>query len=353
MVIRGEETFMAPLIANPRTQFIRAGDVLLLKGEPGSINALVSREGVELPPELGQLMEAPGAGKALTMVELVVNPNSPFIGRTMASMGFSRRHGNAALIAILRRDEHLRERVGDIRLRMGDTLLVATDEDHLDALRDTDEFILLEGVAHDVLVRDKAPIAVGIMAALVVLGSLGVLPIAALAISAVAAMVLTGCLPLRTAYSSIDSTIMLLIAGMLALGTALETTGVAHVAATGLVDVLHDYGPTAVLAGIYALAMIITSVVSNNAVAVLLTPIAIEIAAVLGWQPAPFVFAVLFGASACFATPIGYQTNLFVYGPGGYRFTDYLRVGVPLNLVLFAVAMLLIPLFWPLRQVAA
>jgi di/tricarboxylate transporter len=146
MVIRGEETFMAPLLPNPRTQFIRAGDVLLLKGEPGSINALVSKEGVTLPPELGALMAAPGVGKALTMVELVINPNSPMIGRTIATMEFSRRHGGASVIAILRRDEHLRKRVGEIRLRMGDTLLVACDETHLEDLRHTDEFILLEGV---------------------------------------------------------------------------------------------------------------------------------------------------------------------------------------------------------------
>jgi di/tricarboxylate transporter len=349
MVIRGEETFMAPLLPNPRTQFIRAGDVLLLKGEPGSINALVSKEGVTLPPELGELMAAPGVGKALTMVELVINPNSPMIGRTIAAVEFSRRHGGASVIAILRRDEHLRKRVGDIRLRMGDTLLVACDEAHLEDLRHTDEFILLEGVTHEVLRREKAPLAVGIMVMMVALAALGVLPIAALALAAVAVTVLTGCLPLRLAYGAINSQIVVLIAGMLALGTALESTGLAHMASTALLGALAEHGPLAVVGGMYALAMVLTQLVSNNAVAVLLTPVALDTAAELAFAPAPFLFAVLFGASAAFATPIGYQTNLFVYGPGGYRYRDYLRVGTPLNVVLFAVAMFVIPWYWPLH----
>jgi di/tricarboxylate transporter len=349
MVIRGDETFTAPLLPNPRTQFIRAGDVLLLKGEPGSINALVSKEGVTLPPELGELMAAPGVGKALTMVELVINPNSPMIGRTIAAVEFSRRHGGASVIAILRRDEHLRKRVGDIRLRMGDTLLVACDEAHLEDLRHTDEFILLEGVTHEVLRREKAPLAVGIMVMMVALAALGVLPIAALALAAVAVTVLTGCLPLRLAYGAINSQIVVLIAGMLALGTALESTGLAHMASTALLGALAEHGPLAVVGGMYALAMVLTQLVSNNAVAVLLTPVALDTAAELAFAPAPFLFAVLFGASAAFATPIGYQTNLFVYGPGGYRYRDYLRVGTPLNVVLFAVAMFVIPWYWPLH----
>ncbi|MHC5211477.1 MAG: SLC13 family permease [Planctomycetota bacterium] len=353
MVIRGEETYMAPLLPNPRTQFIRGGDVLLLKGEPGSINALVSKEGVTLPPELGALMAAPGVGKALTMVELVVNPNSPMIDRTIANMEFSRRHGGASVIAILRRDEHLRERVGEIRLRMGDTLLVACDEAHLDDLRHTDEFILLEGVSHEVLRRGKAPLAMGIMVMMVTLAALGVLPIASLALAAVAVMVVAGCLPLRLAYGAINSQIVILIAGMLALGTALETTGLAHMASGVLLDTLRDSGTTAIIAGMYLLAMLLTQLVSNNAVAVLLTPIALETGQVLGYEPAPFLFAVLFGASAAFATPIGYQTNLFVYGPGGYRFGDYLRVGGPLNVVLFLAALFVIPWWFPFVPVAS
>jgi di/tricarboxylate transporter len=141
--------------------------------------------------------------------------------------------------------------------------------------------------------------------------------------------------------------IILLIAGMLCLAQALDKTGVISQASAGLLEVLDDFGPTAILGGMYLLAAVLTSLVSNNAVAVLMTPLAIETAIGLGLQPTPFVFATLFGASASFATPIGYQTNLFVYGPGGYRFSDYLRMGIPLNALLFLVALFIIPWFWP------
>lgn len=352
MVIRGDEVIFAPLIADPRGQFIRSGDVLLLKGDPSSINSLLEREGVSLPPELGELMGGYAAGRTVTMVELVINPNSPLIGRTIRGSGFSRRHGGAAVVAVLRHDEHLRRRVSEIRLRLGDTLLVVCDEDEIDQLRQSDEFLLLEGVAEQMLRRDKAPIALGIMASVVLLSSLDVAPISVLSLAGVVVAVVTRCLPLRLAYSSIDWSIVLLIAGMLCLGRALEITGILSISAHWVVDLLQHHGPLAILAGIYVLATITTTLVSNNAVAVLLTPIAVQVALELGLSPEPFVYAVLFGASASFASPIGYQTNLFVYAPGGYRFSDYLRLGVPLNLVLFPLSMWLIPLWWPFRELA-
>ena len=353
MLIRGDEVVFAPLIADPRGQFIRAGDVLLLKGDPGSINALLERDGVTLPPELGALLASRPTGRTVTMVELVINPNSPLIGRTIAGSGFSRRHGGAAAVAVLRHDEHLRRRVSEIRLRLGDTLLVVCDESVLDELRVSDEFILLEGVDRQVVRRDKAPVALGIMVAVVALAALEVAPISVLAITGVIVAVLSRCLPLRLVYSSIDMSILLLIAGMLALGKALEATGLVEIATHGLVGLLDAWGPRAVMAGIYLVATITTTLVSNNAVAVLLTPIAVQVAQQMGLQPAPFVFASLFGASASFASPIGYQTNLFVYAPGGYRFADYLRIGVPLNFVLFLTSLWLIPWWWPFTAVAS
>jgi di/tricarboxylate transporter len=174
-----------------------------------------------------------------------------------------------------------------------------------------------------------------------------VLPIATLALTAVALMVLTGCLPMRSAYNAIDFSIIVLIAGMLALGLAIERTQIAHAVSTSLVSTLSQYGPVAVLAGIYVMAMVVTAVVSNNAVAVLMTPIALDAAVTMEVHPAPFLYGVLFGASACFATPIGYQTNLFVYGPGGYRFADYLRLGTPLNLLLLLAALVVLPWWFP------
>ena len=351
MLIRGENVYMAPLIANPRTQFARAGDVLLLKGDPGAINSILERDGVTLPPELGAMLEQQGRGKAYTMVELVVNPNSPLLGRTLASADFSRHYGNAGVIAVLRREEHLRERPSELRLRVGDTLLVVCDEGNIDDLRHSEEFILLEGVERRLLRRDKAPIAAAIMALVVVLASVTSVPLALLALTGVALMLLTGCLPARQAYDSVDWSIIMLIVGMFSLGHAMEKTGLATMAGHATVSLLRDLGPHAVLGGIYLISAIITNLFSNNAVALLMTPISLEVAAEMGYQPAPFVFAVLFGASACFATPIGYQTNLFVYGPGNYRFTDYLKLGVPLSLILFLVALVVVPWYWPLVEV--
>jgi di/tricarboxylate transporter len=352
MVIRGEETHPAPLISNPRTQFVRAGDVLLLKGEPAGLQELLSRDGVTLPAELGAVLAGPGKGKTMTMVELVLNPNSPLIGRTLGGAEFSRHHGNASVIAVLRRDEHLRERVSEIRLRMGDTLLALCEESRLDELRHTDEFIMLEGVERQLVRRRKAPLAAAILALVVVLAALEVMPMSFLALAGAVAMVLTGCLTLRQSYAAIDATVIVLIAGTLAMGLAMEKSGAVHDISRAMLDLLRDWGPRAVLAGIFLLATVINALISNNAVAVLFTPIAISVAATLGLQPEPFIFAVLFGASCDYSTPIGYQTNLFVYGPGGYRFSDYVRIGVPLTLVLFAVSMLVIPWFWPFVPVA-
>jgi len=354
MLIRGEEVVMGPLVADRRAQFVRAGDVVLLKGDPGSINAILDREGVSLPPELGQLLSSTSnsgrrIGRTVTMAELVVNPNSPLIGRTLAGADFSRRHGGVGVLAILRRDEHLRERLARIRLRLGDTLLVVCDEAQLRALRDTDEFILLEGVEERVVRRDKAPLATSIMAAVVILAAFEVAPISVLAMSGVGAMVVFGVLPLRQAYAAVDFSLIVMIAGLLALGRAMHVTGLIEAIALRVCETLSGHGPEFVIAGMYGLSALLTAIVSNNVVAVLLTPVAFQVAANLGLQPEPFLFAVLFGASASFATPMGYQTNLFVYGPGAYRFTDYLRVGAPLSLLLLVVAYFLIPWYWPLE----
>jgi len=352
MVIRGEETYPAPLIANPRTQFIRAGDVLLLKGDPGAINQLLSRDGVVLPAELGAALSAQGKGKTMTMVELVVNPNSPLIGRTLGGADFSRKHGGASVIAVLRRDEHLRERVSEIRLRMGDTLLAVCDEGRLDDLRNTSEFVMLEGVEQRIVRRDKAPLAIGILATVVLLAALEVQPMAFMALAGAAAMILTGCLPLRLAYAAIDSTVVVLIAGTLAMGLAMDKSGAIDWIAGQVVTLLGAHGPRVVLGGLFLVAVVVNALISNNAVAVLFTPLAIRIAGQLGVAPEPFIFGLLFAASCDFSTPIGYQTNLFVYGPGGYRFLDYMRAGIPLTLVLFVVAMIIVPWFWPFVAVA-
>jgi di/tricarboxylate transporter len=197
--------------------------------------------------------------------------------------------------------------------------------------------------------RDKAPIAIAAILSVMILAAFEVLPIDALAIAAATAVVALGCLTADEAYEAIQWRTLLLIFGMLALGMALEKTGAAGLLVKQIVALVSGLGPVAVLSMLYLFTSVLTEVMSNNAAAILLTPIAIALAQQLGVDPRPFVMAVLFAASASFATPIGYQTNTFVYTAGGYRFADFLRIGVPLNGLMWLAASLLIPLFWPVR----
>jgi di/tricarboxylate transporter len=199
--------------------------------------------------------------------------------------------------------------------------------------------------------RDKAPIAVAAVLLVMALAALGVFPIAGLALMAATLVVALGCLNHQEAYQAIRWDILMLIFGMLALGAAMEKTGAASLLVGELSGLTEGLGPRATLAIVYLFAMILTEIMSNNATAILLTPIAIGIGHSLGIDPRPFVVAIMFAASASFATPIGYQTNTLVYTAGGYKFTDFLKIGLPLNLVMFLVGMWVIPIFWPLEPV--
>jgi di/tricarboxylate transporter len=196
--------------------------------------------------------------------------------------------------------------------------------------------------------RGKARLAIALVAVMMVLATFEVLPIAALAIIAATAAVALGCIDTEEAYKAIHWRVLMLIFGMLALGRAMETTGAAALVVHQFTGVVATLGPIAVLSAIYFLTSAVTEVMSNNAAAILITPIAIGIAEQMGVDPRPFVVAVMFAASASFATPIGYQTNTFVHTAGGYRFMDFIKVGLPLNLILWVAATFIIPLFWPL-----
>lgn len=198
---------------------------------------------------------------------------------------------------------------------------------------------------------EQARYAVGAVLAVVVLAAFEVLPIAALALIASAFVILVGCLDTRDAYKSIRLDILVLIFGMLAVGKAMEKTGAAEWIVTGLTAQMGMAMPIVVLAGLYIFTSFLTEILSNNAAAILLTPIAIGLAEQFGLDPRPFVVAVMFAASASFATPIGYQTNTLVYSAGGYKFSDFLRIGIPLNAVMAVTAVLVIPVFWPLVPV--
>jgi di/tricarboxylate transporter len=341
-LIREEEIIWSPL-----PDFIlKERDVLLVRGSVTDIVSLYNKDDVEFLPDL-----VPGdirfREQHSTLAELVITPNSSLIGRTTQGVGFRNRYG-VAVVAIQRHGIHIREKISQIRLRLGDTLLVLGDVSSIVKLRDCEDFILLEGIDDTVIYKNKAPLAISIMLGVILLSALEVMPILVLSLIGVFLMIITRCIPLKAAYRSIDMSIMVLIAGTIALGIAMEKTGAAALIANQLISMVGSLGPVATLSMFYLLTSILTAVMSNSATAVLLIPIAFSTAASLGVNPKPFILAVMFGASADFSTPIGYQTNTMVYGPGGYKFIDYVKVGVPLNILFWILASIFLPYFWPL-----
>ena len=280
------------------------------------------------------------------LVEATLAPRSRMSGRTLREIRFRDRYGFTAL-AIWRHGEVITQRLRDLRLRFGDALLLKGPDYRLPGLIESDDFLVLEPVK-ETRRQQKAPLAVAILLLVLVLVTLGDLSIALSMVIGAVAMVLTGCLTMDEAYQSIEWRSVFLIAGMLPLGLAMETTGTARFLAGLLGDVLGALGPLAIMGGIYILAGLITEPMSNAAATVLIVPIAIDTAMGLGADPRAFVLAAVIGASTSFLTPVGHQANVLVFGPGGYRFTDYTRVGALLNIVLLVVTLIFLPILWPL-----
>jgi di/tricarboxylate transporter len=342
-IIRGEEIFWPPF-AELR---IRPGDAFLVKGEVNPLMNLIQSPEVALSPGVGGSDADAGNLREMALAELVISPNSPLMGESLRNIRFPERYGVQAL-AIQRHGSHLREKVSEIPLRVGDVLLVLGGEAALNRLGAAPEFILLEEVREVMVNRKRSWVALTVLGMVVLLAATNVLSILTAALAGAVVMVLTGCLVAREAYRAIDKSVLVLIAGSLSLGTALEKTGAASLLADRLVDLVGWGGPVAVLSGFYLLTVLLTEVMTNTAAAAVMLPIAVSTAAGLDVNPRSFIVAILFGASASFATPIGYQTNTFVYGPGGYSFTDFIRVGLPLQLTLWLLASLVIPILWPL-----
>jgi len=343
-VIRDEEILWPPF----GDLVLRERDLLLVKGEVNEILTLDGREGLALLPELrsGELRVS---ARETTLAELVVGPNSRVIGQKVRDANFRKIWG-VHVIAVQRRGVHLRRKVSDLYLRFGDTILVQGGIDALRNLRSSTEFLLLEGVEHVLVRAHKAPLAIGILLAIVALASFRLVDIVTVAGLGAVAMVATGCLSVREAYRAVDLRILVIIAGTLCLGLAMEKTGAAEAVVRTVQGGIEPLGPIGALSGVFLVTMVLTSLITNIAAAALMIPLALSTAGAVGvGDPRAFLFAVAFGASACFATPIGYQTNLFVYGPGGYRFTDFLKVGLPLNLIFWILGTILIPVFWPLH----
>lgn len=328
-------------------QELRAGDRLLFAGVVESIRDLVQTRGLALATDQVFKLDSPRWKRRL--FEAVVAPNALLAGNTIRTSGFRTRFAGA-VIAVARNGERVRGRIGDIRLQGGDLLLVEADRDFDERARGSQAFLLVRSL-EDSTPRQhtRAPLSVAILAAMVALAACNAYPMFVAALAAAGAMLACRCCTLTDARQSIDLPVLLVIASSLGIGRAVETSGAANLLASGIVGLCGDH-PMALLTAIYAATSLLTSVVSNGAAVALMFSIAMATAAPLDLSPMPFVVAVLMGGSACFATPIGYQTNLMVYGPGGYTFGDFLRVGIPVNLIAGACTVALVPLVYPLHR---
>ena len=326
---------------------IAPDDLLLVKGSASELIEIIQSEGVELPLSAKGL-DYQRAENLSLVVELIIPPQSTLIGQRLKE---TRMHQDpdVHVIAIQRRNLHYTEKnLNDIHLRTGDILLIWCPESTLGKMRSEADLIIAEDVHHTIVHKHKAPVAFLIFTGLIVAASTGLADIMVCALAAVFLMVVTGCLQLRDAYRTLQGNVLLLIIGTIALGKAMEKTGVSQYYAEAFLSFFSGSDPIFVLGGLLLLTSVSTQLLSNNATAILILPIAISSAVALGVDPKAFIVAVCFGASACYATPIGYQTNLLVYSPGGYRFSDYLKLGIPLNILVLIMGTLLIPIFWPL-----
>ena len=323
---------------------LRAGDTLLAQGDPSTLMSLQNSQGVTLRalPVEGQLLEDDN----IVLAEGFISPTSRLVESTLKEVNF-RHTFKATALAIRSHGRTIRKKIGTVRLEYGDSLLILTNREQLEVLQKTPDFLVLAEVRVNLLHKDKVFFAVASFAGVVALSAFGILSIIESALLGTGFMILTGCLRLRDLYHHISWQTIVMLACLIPLGTAMANTGLAALIATQLAEQLSSWGPMAVLSGVYLLTSILTSIMSNAGTAVLMVPISVSVAQQIQVDPRPFVMAVLFAASASFMTPVGYQTNLLVFAPGGYKFSDFLRVGGPLTVLFWIVASLLIPLFWP------
>jgi di/tricarboxylate transporter len=291
---------------------------------------------------------APARQLSRRMCEAVISADSPLIGQTIRDADFRATYG-AAIVAVHRGGARIQEKIGDIKLQPGDTLLLQTQPHFVRAHRNDPAFYLVSDVDQWRPLRShRAWIAMLLFVALLVMMTTGIVPILVGASLVAALMIATGCLSAGEARQSIELQVLITIAASFGIGTALENSGAAAAIANQLVSITSGLGPMGTLACVYIMTSILTELITNNAAAVLLFPICVQTAKLSdNADPRPFIIALTFAASASLMTPIGYQTNMMVYGPGGYRFTDFIRVGLPLHIILLIVATTLIPIIWP------
>jgi di/tricarboxylate transporter len=326
---------------------LEAGDRLVFVGVIDSVVELQKVRG--LRPATEQVFKLDDPRSERRLVEAVVSTTCPLVGRTIREGNFRSTYG-AVVIAVARDGERLRGKIGDIELQPGDTLLLEAGPAFLQRQRTSRHFYLVSEVVDAAAPRhDRAWIACTALVGMVLAVALGLVPMVTAALAAAGLMVATRCISSSEGRRAIEWEALLLIAASFGIARAMQTTGLAESIAEGTIAAAGS-NPLLVLTAVYLVAMLATELMSNNAAAVLSFPIAWQAAERLGANPLPFVMAITVAASCGFATPLGYQTNLMIYGPGGYKFTDYVRYGGPLNLIVMAITIALAPLLWPLGR---
>ncbi|MCH8289315.1 MAG: SLC13 family permease [Candidatus Marinimicrobia bacterium] len=339
-IIRGDEKIWRQLGSTP----IRSGDILLMRGSVQNIIKFSERESLQTLGE-AELGDEDLQGEDVILADAIIAPNSKLIGYTVKEINFRQRYG-AFVLAVQSHGRTIRDKIGRIPLHFGDSLLIQGSPNALRNLQNNRDFLVMEELKLEKFRTDRALVALGIIALVVISAALEIFPIMVAAILGAVAMVITGCINIKEAYSNIDWMVIFLLAGMIPMGIALEKSGLAALAAGGLLDLLGGSSPVFILSALYIGTVLLSSILSNNATAIVIAPIAISMAAALGVNPKPFLMAIMFGASTSLITPIGYQTNTLVYGPGRYKFFDYFKVGLPLNLIAWVLITLLVPYFW-------
>lgn len=334
-VLRGDASLRRDL----GSAVLEPGDRVVLRTEMAELLGMQENKDIRLVDKLSSV--------ETETVEVLISPGCRMVGRSLGELRLRRRYG-VYVLAVHRRNQNIGRQLDDLVVVVGDTLLLEGNAQDIQRLAADMDLVDVSKPAVKAYRRNKAPIAFAVLAGIVILSGIGVAPILLLSVVGVAIVLLTRCIDSDEAFSFIEGRLLALIFSMLAVGAALDHSGAARLLVSWISPALKDLPPQLVVLAVYLLAMLLTEIVSNNAVGVIFTPVAIELGLSLGLDPRGLVVAVMFAASAAFSTPIGYQTNMLVYGPGGYRFTDFLKVGIPMNLLLALTASVMIPILWPL-----
>ncbi|WP_306119848.1 MULTISPECIES: SLC13 family permease [unclassified Roseitalea] len=324
---------------------LRAGDIVVLRSPVAEI--LSMKEEGQLGAPGDRRLQQTGA-RSSTVIEILIGPGARVLGRTLRHLRLRRRYGIYP-IALHRGGLNMADRFETTPLEVGDTLLIEGAPEDLSRFAEENNLVNVSEPAERGYRRDKAPLAIAITLSVVVGAAFNVLPIAGLALIGAVLVLATRCVEADEAVQMVNWRVLALIGAMLAVGMAMEKTELVAIIVGAVEPFLMDLAPIVALAAVYILTTVLTELVTNNAVAVIVTPVAIGLATALGLDPRPFVVAVMIAASASFITPIGYQTNTLVYNAGGYRFTDFLRLGLIMDVTTFAIAMVMIPLVWPFQ----